>query len=157
MDIEILVIGRTSEGYLRQGIEQYLKRLVHYAPCRLVELPDTRRGKSMPEAEQKQREGKLMLDYIQPSDYVVLLDERGRERTSTEFAAWLDKKFATGRKRLILAIGGPYGFSKAVYDRADEMLSLSHMTFNHEMVRLFLAEQIYRAFTILRGQPYHHA
>lgn len=157
MEIVILSIGRTTAPYLRQGIEQYLDRLKHYAPTKLIELADPRRGKAMPESELKLREGRLMLDYIQPSDFVVLLDERGHERTSTEMASWLDKKFATGRKRLILAIGGPYGFAQAVYDRADEMLSLSRMTFNHEMVRLFLAEQIYRSFTILRGQPYHHA
>lgn len=111
----------------------------------------------MPEAEQKLHEGKLIQTQLQPSDYVVLLDERGREHTSEEFARWIEKRLGSGRKRLILVIGGPYGFSEEVYERADELLSLSRMTFTHEMVRLFAVEQLYRSFTILRGEPYHHS
>ncbi len=156
MEIAILTIGKTGVPYVRQGLDDYLRRLTHYASVKMYELADTRRGKSIPEAEQKQREGKMLLDAVKPSDYVVLLDERGRQYTSTAFSQWLQKKMSTGRKRLVLIIGGPYGFSQAVYDRADEMLSLSQMTFTHEMIRLFLAEQLYRSFTILRGEPYHH-
>lgn len=157
MEIVIIAIGRTGAAYVRQGLDEYLRRLRHYVSCKVVELSDTRRGRSMPEAEQKLREGKLILDQVQQSDIMVLLDERGKQYTSEVFAAWMEKKMLSGRKRLLLVIGGPYGFSKEVYDRADEMVSLSSMTFNHDMVRLFLAEQIYRAYTILRGEPYHHA
>lgn len=156
MEIVIMAIGRTGASFVRAGLDEYLKRLARYAPARMLELADTRRGKSVPESEQKLREGKMILDAVAPSDYVVLLDERGRDFTSPEFASWIEKKKLMGRKRLILVIGGPYGFSQAVYDRADEMVSLSRMTFNHDMVRLFLAEQLYRGFTILRGEPYHH-
>lgn len=152
-----MAIGRTGAAFVRQGLEEYMKRLSHYAPARFVELQEGKKGKSMPEAEQKIREGKLILDAVSPSDMVVLLDERGRQFSSTAFATWMDKKMASGRKRLVMVIGGPYGFSQTVYDRADEMVSLSCMTFNHDMVRMFLAEQLYRGFTILRGEPYHHA
>lgn len=157
MEIIIAAIGKTTTPYIKEGIGEYLHRLGHYATVKLMELADTRRGKSMPEAEQKLHEGKLILTQLQPSDYVVLLDERGREHTSEEFARWIEKRLGSGRKRLILVIGGPYGFSEEVYERADELLSLSRMTFTHEMVRLFAVEQLYRSFTILRGEPYHHS
>lgn len=157
MEIIIAAIGRTTTPYIKEGLGEYLRRLGHYASVKLLELADTRRGKSVPEAEQKLREGKLILSQLTPADYVVLLDERGRENTSEELARWLDKRMGSGRKRLVLVIGGPYGFSPEVYDRADELLSLSRMTFTHEMVRLFAVEQIYRGFTILRGEPYHHS
>lgn len=156
MDIAIMAVGRTQTAYLREGIEEYMNRLRRYAPCTLTELPDVRRGRTMPQGEQKRREGEMILERLQPSDIVVLLDERGHQRTSQQTAEWLQRHMASGRKRLVLVIGGPYGFSEEVYARADERLSLSAMTFNHEMVRLFLAEQVYRALTILRGEPYHH-
>ena len=110
----------------------------------------------MTEAMQKELEGQMMLERLQPSDYVMLLDERGTEMTSREFAGFVDKRMSSGLKRLVFVIGGPYGFSPAIYERADAKVSLSRMTFNHEMVRLFFTEQIYRAMTILRGEPYHH-
>ena len=118
MEIIIAAIGRTTTPYIKEGLGEYLRRLGHYASVKLLELADTRRGKSVPEAEQKLREGKLILSQLNPADYVVLLDERGREHTSEEFARWLDKRMGSGRKRLVLVIGGPYGFSPEVYDSA---------------------------------------
>lgn len=122
----------------------------------IVELPDAKGGKSMSREQQKELEGKGFLSKIGSGDMLVLLDERGREFTSKEFAGYLEKLMASGRKRVVFLIGGPYGFSPAVYQRADAKISLSKMTFNHEMVRLFFIEQIYRGMTILRGEPYHH-
>jgi 23S rRNA (pseudouridine1915-N3)-methyltransferase len=156
MDIILLAIGKTNTSYLQTGIDEYKKRLTRYVSFKLEYLPDLRNTKSLSEAEQKNREGKLFTDYFQSSDHVVLLDEHGKERTSMEFASYLEKRLASGKKRLIFCIGGPYGFSDEVHARADEKVSLSKMTFNHEMVRLFFIEQIYRGCTILRGEPYHH-
>jgi 23S rRNA (pseudouridine1915-N3)-methyltransferase len=124
-------------------------------PFSLVTIPDIKNTKSLTEAQQKEKEGELILKQLSPSDTLVLLDEHGKELRSVELAAWLEKK-QVSTNRLMLCIGGPYGFSKAVYDRADEMLSLSKMTFSHQMVRLILTEQIYRACTIIKGEPYHH-
>ena len=157
MEIILLGIGTTSAGWVAEGMADYTARLRRYATFRFEALPDIRKSKSMPEGEQKTREGRAILAFLRPSDYVVLLDERGRQRTSVDFASWLEKKMASGRKRLVFVTGGPYGFSQEVYDRADEMVSLSLLTFSHEMVRLFFIEQVYRAFTILRGEPYHHS
>ena len=156
MKIEIIAIGKTQSKYLSEGINAYCERIVHYLPFSLTVLPDIKASRGMTEAMQKQKEGQLMLSTFQPSDCVILLDERGREFTSREFAAFIEKKMASGLKRLVLVIGGPYGFSDEVYSRADGKISLSRMTFSHEMVRLFITEQIYRAMTILRGEPYHH-
>ena len=125
-------------------------------PFDILELPDVRATKSMTERMQKIREGELILEKILPSDHVVLLDERGREYSSVEFSAYIEKLMASGRKRTVFVVGGPYGFSEEVYTRANAKLSLSRMTFNHEMIRMFFVEQIYRAMTILRGEPYHH-
>lgn len=157
MEITILTIGKTTTSYVKEGIDEYLRRLKRYAPIKYIELPDVRKGKNISAAEQKQKEGKLILSSIQASDIVVLLDERGSQLSSEQFALWMDKKMGTGRKRLVFIIGGPYGFSQEVYDKANEMVSLSSMTFNHEMVRLFLSEQLYRGFSILNNEPYHHA
>lgn len=156
MKITLLVTGDTRTPYLREGIDLYFSRLKHYIPSELQVLPDIRTSKAMTEARQKELEGQQMLQALQPGDYVALLDERGRELTSREFASWIDTRMVSGLKRLVLIIGGPYGFSQDVYARADTKLSLSRMTFSHEMVRLFIAEQMYRAMTILRGEPYHH-
>ena len=156
MNITLLTIGKTRTAYLKSGIEEYLGRLRRYVPYEIVELPDVRNAGKLPFEEQKEAEGKLLLQQLAPSDHVMLLDERGKEYTSKQFASRLEGILASGKKRLVMAVGGPYGFSKAVYDRADELLSLSKMTFNHEMVRLFITEQVYRAMTILRGEPYHH-
>lgn len=156
MDIYLITVGKTRLQYVNQGISEYMKRLTRYVPFSLLELPDIRTSKAMSESVQKEKEGAMILEKITPADFVVLLDERGREFTSVEFASYMEKMMASGRKRVVFVVGGPYGFSGEVYDRADAKISLSKMTFNHEMVRLFFIEQIYRAMTILRGEPYHH-
>ncbi|MDE6296597.1 MAG: 23S rRNA (pseudouridine(1915)-N(3))-methyltransferase RlmH, partial [Muribaculaceae bacterium] len=119
-------------------------------------IPDIKKGASLSAERQKEAEGEIILSKLQPSDFVVLLDERGKEYSSMEFAGYIEKQMLSGRKRLVFVVGGPYGFSQSVYDRSDGKVSLSRMTFNHEMVRLFFTEQLYRAMTILRGEPYHH-
>ncbi|MBD5193708.1 MAG: 23S rRNA (pseudouridine(1915)-N(3))-methyltransferase RlmH [Paramuribaculum sp.] len=156
MKIVLMTVGKTTTEYLRKGIEMYTARINRYMQFELNELPDIRNTKSLTEAQQKEREGELILSALQPSDAVVLLDERGREMTSREFADDIDRYGIRGTKRLVYIVGGPYGFSAKVYDRANAKLSLSRMTYPHEMVRLFFTEQIYRAMTILRGEPYHH-
>ncbi|MBD5315602.1 MAG: 23S rRNA (pseudouridine(1915)-N(3))-methyltransferase RlmH [Bacteroides sp.] len=156
MKIVLMTVGKTTTEYLRKGIEMYTARINRYMQFELNELPDIRNTKSLTEAQQKEREGELILSALQPSDAVVLLDERGREMTSREFADEIDRYGIRGTKRLVYIVGGPYGFSAKVYDRANAKLSLSRMTYPHEMVRLFFTEQIYRAMTILRGEPYHH-
>lgn len=156
MEIVLLTIGKTSISYINEGIAEYCKRLRRYVTYKITELPDARKAGKVSEAEQKEAEGTQILRQLADSDMVVLLDERGREYTSREFAGFLERSMASGRKRLVFVVGGPYGFSKSVYDRADSMVSLSRMTFNHEMVRLFFTEQIYRGISILHGLPYHH-
>lgn len=156
MEIELLTIGKTGGKYLAAGIEDYCKRLRRYVPYRITELPDVRNAGKLSEAEQKEAEGQQILAHLSASDHVTLLDERGDMLTSRGFSQKLQKMMASGRKRIVFVVGGPYGFSPAVYARADWKLSLSEMTFSHEMVRLFFTEQIYRAMTILRGEPYHH-
>lgn len=156
MEITLLVIGKTSSREISVLMDHYASRLRHYVPFRTVYLPDAKKSKCPDEARQKSNEGEMILAATQPSDHICLLDERGKEFTSVEFSESIRKRMNSGLKRLVFVIGGPYGFSKSVYDRADSMLSLSRMTFNHEMVRLFFTEQVYRAMTILRGEPYHH-
>lgn len=156
MEIVLITIGKTKTDYLVAGTGEYLKRLKNYIPYQILELPDIKGAKSLTETAQKQKEGELILSRLTASDFVVLLDEKGREYTSMEFASWMEKQMASGKKRVVFAVGGPYGFSPDVYARGDAKLSLSKMTFNHEMVRLFFTEQVYRAMTILRGEPYHH-
>lgn len=156
MELILLTIGKTSTPYILTGMDDYITRLKRYIDFKAMALPDIKGSRSMPAPEQKIKEGKMILDFVKPSDYMVLLDEHGIEMTSMQFASHLSKRMASGRKRLLLVIGGPYGFSDDVYARSDEKLSLSRMTFSHEMVRLFITEQVYRAMTILRGEPYHH-
>lgn len=156
MDIVLLTIGKTKAGYLKQGIDEYCTRINHYVKYNIEELPDIRDNRTLSTDMQKVKEGEVMLSKIRQSDFLILLDERGKEYTSVEFSSYLEKQMASGRKRIVFAVGGPYGFSKDVYDRADSKISLSKMTFNHEMIRLFFTEQIYRGMTILRGEPYHH-
>ncbi len=154
MKITLLVVGKTSTGYLTQGIEEYVKRVQRYVPFDIRIIPDVKRNQGP--QRQKELEGEAMLSTITGADYVTLLDERGTHLTSREFAQDIDKKMVQLPSRWILGIGGPYGFSQAMYDRANSKLSLSKMTFPHEMVRLFVVEQLYRAMTILHGEPYHH-
>ena len=156
MNIELIAIGKTKAPYIVKGIEDYLNRIRKYVSFSLIELPDVKNAGRLPEEEQKKLEGKAILSRVSPSDYLVLLDERGREFSSMEFSSHLETIFANGKKKLLLIVGGPYGFSEDVYVRADEKISLSRLTFNHEMVRLFLTEQFYRALTIMRNEPYHH-
>lgn len=156
MKIILMAIGKTRIRLLADGVEEYSGRINRYLPFETFFLPDVRTTRTMTEPMQKELEGQMMLERLQPSDYVMLLDERGTEMTSREFAGFVDKRMSSGLKRLVFVIGGPYGFSPAMYERADARLSLSRMTFSHEMVRLFFTEQVYRAMTILRGEPYHH-
>lgn len=156
MKIVLLAIGKTSEAYLKEGIDKFTKRLGHYIPFELRIIQDVKTSRGISSEKQKQMEGELILNNISSGDHVVLLDERGKQLTSREFANYLDRKMSIVPKNLYFIIGGPYGFSKEVYERANELISLSSMTFSHEMVRLFMTEQIYRAMTILRGEPYHH-
>ena len=156
MKIVVVAVGRTSTKYISQAVEDFSKRIAHYVPFEFAIVPDLKVAKGLTEAAIKQREGQAILQLLLPGDEVVLLDERGEELTSRGFAQMIDRCMVKGLKRLVFVIGGPYGFSQEVYDRANKMLSLSRMTFTHEMVRLFFTEQVYRAMTILRGEPYHH-
>ncbi len=156
MKITLLVIGKTTTASIAAGIADYAARVNRYIPFEIVTLPDARASKSMTEAKQKEAEGKLILGSLKPGDRLALLDERGVEMTSRQFSEMLERRAQTVGKRLVFAVGGPYGFSEEVYARADEKLSLSKMTVPHELVRLFFAEQLYRAQTISRGEPYHH-
>ncbi|MCM1369141.1 MAG: 23S rRNA (pseudouridine(1915)-N(3))-methyltransferase RlmH [Candidatus Amulumruptor caecigallinarius] len=156
MDFVLLTVGSTHIKFVNDGIGEYKSRLRRYIPFSLIELPDAKTGKTMSKELHKEKEGKLIISKLSASDRVVLLDERGTEFTSTGFASYIEKTMASGSKRLVFVVGGPYGFSDEVYSRANEKISLSRMTFNHEMVRIFFIEQLYRAMTIIRGEPYHH-
>lgn len=156
MKITLLSIGKTEDAYIKEGIDKYLKRLKHYTKLEMVELPELKNTKALTQDQQKTKEAELLLKKITPTDFVILLDEKGAELTSSQFAVYLDKKAITSTSSLIFVIGGPYGFEASVYQRANDKLSLSRMTFSHQMVRLFFAEQLYRAYTIIKGEPYHH-
>lgn len=156
MKIQLICVGKTREEAIERAIQKYAVRIPYYLPFELVVVSDIKTTKAMTEDKQKELEGEKILASTERNDFVVLLDERGRELTSREFATFIDKKAVTLPRNLVFVIGGPYGFSKAVYDRADSKLSLSKMTFPHELVRLFFVEQLYRACTINRGEPYHH-
>ena len=156
MKISLLVIGKTDEIYLQKGIEIFLKRIPHYISFEMKVIPDLKNSKNLSEDQQKEKEGELIIQQLALSDELFLLDEQGLETSSIEFARFLEKKMISGIKRLVFVIGGPYGFSTSVYSRANGKLSLSKMTFSHQMVRLIFAEQLYRAMTILKGEPYHH-
>lgn len=151
----LILVGKTQSKIFKLGIDDYVSRIEHYMPFSITIIPELKNTKSLSEDQQKQKEGELILKEIQPSDTVVLLDEHGAEFRSVEYANWLKQKQNTAR-RLIFIIGGPYGFSPDVYARANEKISLSRMTFSHQMVRLIFTEQLYRACTIIKGEPYHH-
>jgi len=155
MKITLLVVGKTTDTHIEKLIQEYQKRLVHYVPFALAVIPELKNTKSLTSQQQKQVEGELILKYITPSTEMILLDERGSEFRSIEFADFLQKKMSSGRD-VVFVVGGPYGFSENAYQRANAKISLSKMTFSHQMVRLFFVEQIYRAMTILRSEPYHH-
>ena len=151
----LLLVGKTQSKIFREGIDDYTKRIKHYMPFSITTIPELKNTKNITEEQQRQREGELILKEIQPADTVVLLDEHGSEFTSLQYAGCLTQKQNTAR-RLVFVIGGPYGFSQDVYARANEKISLSRMTFSHQMVRLIFTEQLYRACTIIKGEPYHH-
>ncbi len=156
MNIKVIAVGKTDNAELIRLIDVYEKRLKFYINFELDIIPDIKNVKNLSEAQQKEKEGALILKKLQPTDVPVLLDERGKQYSSVHFADYLQKKMNAGIKQLVFIIGGPYGFSDAVYQKAQGKISLSAMTFSHQMVRLFLIEQIYRGFTILRNEPYHH-
>ena len=151
----LILVGKTTDKHFQAGISDYTERISHYMPFDIVTIPELKNTKSFSEEQQKTMEGELILKQLQASDTLVLLDEHGKELRSIELAKWLEQKQQTAR-RLVFVIGGPYGFSEAVYSRANEKLSLSKLTFSHQMVRLVFTEQIYRACTIIKGEPYHH-
>ena len=156
MKFRLITVGATDVKWVREGLELYLSRLSHYVPFALEEIPELKNVSSLTREQIKEKEGEGILRRIKAGDEVILLDERGRELRSVELAGLLRDKLARGGRDLVFVIGGAYGFSDAVYDRSDAMLSLSRMTFSHQMVRTIFAEQLYRAFTIIKGEPYHH-
>lgn len=155
MKITLLVVGKTTDSHIEALIQEYQKRLTHYVPFTLQVIPELKNTKALTSEQQKQAEGELILRTITPATDLILLDEHGKEFRSIEFADYIQKRMSSGRD-VVFVVGGPYGFSEAVYQRANGKISLSKMTFSHQMVRLFFVEQIYRAMTILRGEPYHH-
>ncbi|MCM4156489.1 23S rRNA (pseudouridine(1915)-N(3))-methyltransferase RlmH [Gramella sp. AN32] len=156
MTIKLVCIGKTDQQELEALIQVYFKRLQHYIKFEIDIIPDLKKLKNLNENLQKIKEGELILADIQTSDFLVLLDENGKQMGSEQFSEFIQKKLNMGLKRLIFVIGGPYGFSDQVYSRANQKVSLSKMTFSHQMIRLFFTEQLYRAFTILKNEPYHH-
>lgn len=155
MKTELIFVGKTVDKHLKALLDEYAARIPHYMPFDIRVIPELKNTKSLSEAQQKEREGELILKSLQPSDTVILMDEHGKEYRSIEFASWMQHCQSIARK-LVFVIGGPYGFSDAVYTRANGKISLSRMTFSHQMVRVIFAEQIYRACTIIKGEPYHH-
>ena len=156
MKITLLTVGKTDRDWVKQGLELYISRLKHYISFALVEIPELKNVSALSTEQIKTKEGELILKHIRPGDDLILMDERGKMHTSIEFAKVLQDKISYIGKDIIFVIRGAYGFSQAVYDRADSKISLSKMTFSHQMVRAIFAEQLYRAFTIMRGEPYHH-
>jgi 23S rRNA (pseudouridine1915-N3)-methyltransferase len=156
MTIKLLAIGKTDSSELNELIEVYQKRLQHYVNFEIELIPDLKKVKNLSEDQQKEKEGELILKKLTASDVLILFDEKGKQYTSVEFSKYLQKKMNSGIKQLVFLIGGPYGFSNAIYTKASGKISLSKMTFSHQMVLLFITEQIYRAYTILKNEPYHH-
>ena len=156
MKIVLITIGKTNEKYLIEGISDYQKRLKHYTNFERIEIANIKNAKNFSESELMKNEGELILKQIQNSDHLVLLDDKGKDFTSQKFAQKLQQWMLSGKKRLVFVVGGAYGFSDEIYKRGNEKLSLSKMTFSHQMVRLFFVEQIYRGYTILNNEPYHH-
>jgi len=156
MKIKLLVVGKTDHRGLHAMISEYEDRLRHYIKFKLEVIPALKTSKNMSMTKQQEKEGEVILSRISSSDIVILLDEQGKQYTSTDFANYLQKLMNAGHRQLVFVVGGPYGFSDAVYSRAQDTMSLSLMTFSHQMVRLFFVEQLYRGFTILRNEPYHH-
>ena len=156
MNIKLIAIGKTDHKNLQALMDEYQKRLSFYIKFELEIIPDIKNAKNLSEPQQKEKEGELIMQKLSPTDFLILLDENGKSFSSVEFSEELQKKMNAGVKTLVYVIGGPYGFSEAVYQKAQQKISLSKMTFSHQMVRLFFIEQLYRGFTILRNEPYHH-
>lgn len=157
MKIKLICIGKTGKGFLVDGENEYLNRLKHYVNIERIEIPDLKNAKKLSIEQIKSLEGKEIITKIIPGEQLILLDDKGKDFTSEKFAVFIQKKFNQGGKALVFVIGGAYGFSKEVYDRSDSLLSLSKMTFSHQMIRMIFFEQVYRAMTILKGEPYHHS
>lgn len=156
MNIKLITVGKTDATYVKEGIGVYEKRIKRYINFDIQVIPDLKKSKKRSNEVQKDQEGELILNAVQAGDFLVLLDEKGKELKSTQFSDYIQKRMNTGIKQLIFVIGGPYGFSDDVKKRSDFKISLSQMTFSHQLVRILFAEQLYRAFTILKGEPYHH-
>ena len=156
MNIILLTVGKTDVKWVKEGLDLYTSRLKHYVPFTVTEIPELKKVSALTRQQIKEKEGALILKQVAPTDSLILLDEHGREFSSLEFAEFMEKQLAAGGRNLIFTVGGAYGFSDAVYQRATGKISLSKMTFSHQMVRTLFAEQLYRAFTILKGEPYHH-
>ncbi|MDR0699489.1 MAG: 23S rRNA (pseudouridine(1915)-N(3))-methyltransferase RlmH [Tannerella sp.] len=157
MKVLLLLVGKTTPDFVQRGVEEYFGRLKHYLPFEIETIPDIRNTRNLSFDQIKAKEGEAILKHIQPDDWIVLLDEHGKEYTSSAFADYIGKKMLAAPKRLVFIIGGPYGFSDKIYAVACEKISLSKMTFSHQLVRLLFTEQLYRIMTILNHQPYHHA
>lgn len=152
----LMVVGKTTDKPFAAAIQEYVTRISHYLSFCIETIPELKGTKSLSESEQKECEAKLIRKALQPGDHIVLLDEHGKERRSIEFAQWLQKKMSAGPRRLVFVVGGPYGFAPSIHQLAAEEISLSQMTLSHQMIRLLFTEQMYRALTILNGEPYHH-
>ncbi len=155
MKTALILVGKTNDSHLQAIINDYAERITHYMPFEIIVIPELKNTKSLSEEQQKVREGELIMKQLTAQDTVILLDERGKQYRSLDFAKWIEKQQLTAR-RLVFVIGGPYGFSPAIYDRANGKISLSAMTFSHQLVRTIFTEQLYRACTIIKGEPYHH-
>lgn len=156
MKITLLTVGKTDIKWVKDGLEMYVSRLKHYINFELTEIPELKNVSALSKEQIKLKEGELILKHLKPADLLVLMDEKGKEFRSVQFASMLEEKLNRGGRDMVFVIGGAYGFSEAVYSRADDKISLSKMTFSHQLVRTIFAEQLYRAFTIMRGEPYHH-
>ena len=156
MKITLLTVGKTDRDWVKQGLDLYMSRLKHYIPFTLTEIPELKNVSSLSESQIKTKEGELILKQLRPSDDVILLDEKGKQYSSIEFSRLIQDKMTYSGRDIVFVIGGAYGFAPEVYDRASSKISLSKMTFSHQMVRTIFVEQVYRAFTIMKGEPYHH-
>ena len=156
MEVKLITVGKTDVPWVKEGLDLYVSRLRHYVPFSLAEIPQLKNVSAFSQEQIKEKEGELILKQVAPGDTVILLDERGKQYRSVEWADWIQRQLSKGGKGLVFVVGGAYGFSQKVYERADGLVSLSKMTFSHQMVRTVFAEQLYRAFTIIRGEPYHH-
>lgn len=156
MKILVIFLGKTDKKYIKEGIDDYVNRLGFYLPFEVKVIPDLKNSSNLSADLQKEKEGVLILEQVNKGDQLILLDERGLELSSIEFSRWIEKKMIAGIRQIVFAVGGPYGFSEAVYQRADHKISLSRLTFSHQMVRMIFVEQLYRAMTIIKNEPYHH-